>query len=71
MKYNSKAKMKEAGEERTKSQEKITHELAKFKKGIEEKKKSFRNEDSLEKAQRRIDVEKNTVSDLGNKEEKK
>lgn len=35
------------------------------------KKKSFRNEDSLEKAQRRIDVEKNTVSDLGNKEEKK
>lgn len=30
--------MKEPGEERTKSQEKITHELAKFKKGIEEKK---------------------------------
>lgn len=57
MKYNNKAKMKEPGEERTKSQEKITHELAKVKKGIGEKKK-FRNEDSLERAQRRIDVEK-------------
>lgn len=38
MKYNNKAKMKEPREERTKSQEKITHELAKFKKGIEGKK---------------------------------
>lgn len=40
MKYNNKAKMKEPGEERTKSQEKITHELAKVKKGIGEKKNS-------------------------------
>ena len=38
MKYNNKAKMKEPRKESTKSQVKITHELEKFKKGIEGKK---------------------------------
>lgn len=38
MKYNNKPKTKEPREERTRSQEKIIHELAKFKKGVEEKK---------------------------------
>lgn len=62
MKYNNKPKTKEPREERTRSQEKIIHELAKFKEGVEEKKRSFRNEDGFERAQRRMGIDKNTVT---------